>query len=158
MSDVRIGDVLARQYDRVWGTLRAAISRLSDAQWHQSECDWLAPVRLAYHIVETAEFYSGGSPDGYKWGSLGGDWEGSPAADLPSQKQMLDFIDRVQPAVRKWLVECDDASFLSAEPVFQWTGSTRLDRALYSLRHSQHHLGQINAELRRKGLPRGEWA
>jgi hypothetical protein len=39
-----------------------------------------------------------------------------------------------------------------------WTGGTRLDRAIYSLRHSQHHLGQINAELRRKGVSRGEWA
>ena len=32
-----------------------------------------------------------------------------------------------------------------------------LDRALYALRHTQHHVGMINTELRRLGVPRPEW-
>ena len=158
MPAATIGEVLARQYDRVWGTLRDAISQLSDEQWRASECAWLAPVRQAYHLVETAEFYGGETSKGYKFGSLGGNWEESPAAELPAQQQVLELIDRVQPRLRRWLTECSDSDFLAEETDFQWTGGTRLDRALYSLRHSQHHLGQINTELRRRGLPRGKWA
>jgi uncharacterized damage-inducible protein DinB len=155
MSGATIGEVVARQYDRVWGTFRDAISKLSDPQWRTSECDWLAPIRLAYHLVETAEFYSLSSP---KDGAEPLDWDSGATDQLPSQAQLLAYIDRVQPMVREWLTTCSDEAFLSSETEFDWTGGTRLDRAIYSLRHSQHHLGQINAELRRKGLPRGEWA
>ena len=158
MAVVTIGQTLAEQYDRVWGTLRDALGKMSDQQWRESDCDWLTPVRQAYHIVETAEFYAGAKGQGYKWGSLGGNWEESPSAELPSQAQMLAFLERVQATVRKWLVECGDAEYLLPEAGFAWTGGTRLSRALYSLRHAQHHLGQLNAELRRKGLARGEWA
>ncbi len=158
MSNANIGTVLARQFDRMWGTLREAIPRMSDAQWRQSDCDWLAPVRLAYHLVETADFYRGESSRGFGWGSLGGDWEDSPVDALPTQAEVRALLDRVEPLVRAWLTETADADFLTAEEDFAWTGGTRLDRALYLLRHSQHHLGQINAELRRKDLSPGRWA
>jgi uncharacterized damage-inducible protein DinB len=155
MPDSTIGEVLARQYDRVWNSLRDAVSKLSDQQWRTSDCDWLAPIRQAYHLVDTAEFYTRRSP---KEGDDSLDWANGPIGQLPSQEQLLAFIDRVQPIVREWLTACGDGAFMSAEAEFHWTGGTRLDRAVYSLRHSQHHLGQINAELRRKGLPRGAWA
>ena len=63
MSNATIGEVVARQYDRVWDTLRDAVSKMSDQQWRTSDCDWLAPIRLAYHLVETAEFYTFSRPE-----------------------------------------------------------------------------------------------
>ena len=155
MLATTIGEVMARQYDRVWGSFRDAISKFSDAQWRTSDCDWLTPIRLAYHVVETAEFYSRESPKSAKE-TL--NWDEGPVEQLLAQQQLLEYIDRVQPMVREWLMCCDDKTFLSPEIEFPWTGETRLDHAVYSLRHMQHHLGQINAELRRRGLPRGEWA
>lgn len=157
MSNTRIGDVVARQFDRTWKTLRQAITNMSDEQWRQSDHDWLTPARLAYHIVETADFYSENTPKDFNWGALGGDWEGSPASELPSQQQILDLLDRVQPKVKNWLADINETEWFEAETEFPWTGKTLLDRALYSMRHAQHHVAQINAELRRRDLPCGEW-
>ncbi|HEY1064882.1 MAG TPA: DinB family protein [Pirellulales bacterium] len=154
MSEGKIGAVVARQYDRMWSSLRDAVSQLSDAEWRTSDCEWLAPIRLAYHLVETAEYYRGASPDD---GAEPLDWDNGPTDALPSQQQLLLYLDRVQASVREWLTTSSDEAFLSPQTVFERTGETLLDRAIYSLRHSQHHLGQINAELRRKGLPRGKW-
>lgn len=155
MPDATIGEVVARQFDRVWGTLRAALSRLSEQQYRASDCEWLAPIRQAYHIVETAEFYTAARIED---GSPPLDWDTGPCDALPSKAQLLQYLDRVQPAVRAWLTTCSDEAFLSQEADFNNSGGTRLDRALCSLRHAQHHLGQINAELRRRGLERGAWA
>ena len=38
-----------------------------------------------------------------------------------------------------------------------WTGQTRMDKMLYVLRHSQHHLEEINAELSRRGIKAAIW-
>jgi len=158
MSEPTIGQIIARQYDRMWDSLRDAIGKMSDRQWRESQCDWLAPVRMAYHLIDAAGFYSADSAEGYQWGSLGGNWEDSPTAELPSQQQMLGLLDRVQAKMRDWLKGSSDQAFLAGIKEFRWTGETRLDQAIYALRHCQHHLGQINAELRHKGLARGEWA
>jgi len=155
LADATIGEILARQFDRVWTTLRDSLGNLSDAQYCDSDCEWLAPIRQAYHIVETAEFYTNEHIDD---GNPPLDWDHGPSELLPSKSQLLVYLDRVQPAVRAWLVNCSDEAFLSVEPDFNDSGGTRLDRAVCSLRHAQHHLGQINAELRRRNLPRGGWA
>lgn len=154
MSHAPIGAIVARQFDRVWASFRDALSKLSDEQYRASDCEWLAPIRLAYHVVETAEFYTHASVED---GAPPLDWDHGPADALPSKARLLADLDRVQPLVRDWLLATPDATFLAPEPDFNDSGGTRLDRALCSLRHAQHHLGQINAELRRRDLPRGKW-
>jgi hypothetical protein len=46
---------------------------------------------------------------------------------------------------------------LLAGHAFPWTGATVLERMIYTLRHSMFHLGQIQAELRRRGMKGAEW-
>ena len=50
-----------------------------------------------------------------------------------------------------------DEGLLAPEEDYAWTGSTLLGRLLYMLAHCRQHLGEINAELRRRGLPRIKW-
>jgi hypothetical protein len=155
MADATIGEVLARQFERVFGSLRDALSKMDDQQYRASDCEWLAPIRQAYHLVETAEFYTNQSVDE---GAPPLDWDNGPVEALPSKSELIAYLDRVQPRVCQWLTGTPDDVFLSNEADFNDSGGTRLDRAVVSLRHAQHHLAQINAELRRKGLPRGAWA
>jgi hypothetical protein len=56
------------------------------------------------------------------------------------------------------LAQLDDAALLESESVHPWTGPTRLGKLIYDLRHLQHHLGAISAELKRRGIqPFARW-
>jgi len=144
----QIAASLIDQFDRVWQTLRSALSRLDEEQFHAGDIDFLTPRNLAYHTIETADFYSSeGPPDTFAWGHF----------KAESKQDMLRYADEVQAKVRRWCQGQADDQWLTEQSQWKWTGRTVLDRALYNLRHTQHHTAQINAELRRRGLPRGEW-
>lgn len=38
MSETKIGEIVARQFDRVWESLRDALSKMSDAQYQTEKC------------------------------------------------------------------------------------------------------------------------
>ena len=59
--------------------------------------------------------------------------------------------------VATWLATLDDAALLKETSPGDWRGNCLLDLAMYLLRHSQHHLGELNAELRRRGIERPKW-
>lgn len=149
---------LAEQFDRLWSSMRDALAKCPDDQWRQGDVDWLIPARLAVHAIQACDFYSGENPDSFDWNALGCSWEDSKPEALPSRDATLEYLDRVVIGVRTWLADLGDAGLLQEEKHFPWTGRLIMDRAIYSVRHAQHHLGQINAELRRRDLPRGEWA
>lgn len=46
---------------------------------------------------------------------------------------------------------------LKPETAHPWAGPTRLDKMLYVLQHSQHHLGAVEAELSRRGNQATTW-
>jgi len=54
--------------------------------------------------------------------------------------------------VEEGLSRLDDAALLEPEQVHPWMGQTRVGKMLFPLRHSQHHLGEINGELKRRGI------
>lgn len=148
---------LTDQYDRLWLSMRDALTKCPDDLWRKSDVDWLIPARLAYHAIQACDFYSRPTRD-FNWNNLQSNWETSPPDQLPSRQKILDYQAHVAQQVKAWLLDLGDTGLLTEETVFIWTGALILDRAIYSLRHAQHHLGQLNAELRRHNLPRGEWA
>jgi hypothetical protein len=86
-------------------------------------------------------------PEGFRWGHV----------TAANKKAMLAYTEEVEAKVKQWLLKRSDEEFFQPQTICEWTGATVLDRAIYALRHTQHHTGQINSELRRRGLPRGEW-
>ena len=76
---------------------------------------------------------------------------------LPFKEMELEYHREVRRKVELWLCKMDENYLLAREEKFPWTGSTRLGRALYLLGHYRQHFGEINAELRRRGLPRIKW-
>jgi hypothetical protein len=85
------------------------------------------------------------------------DWEAAIPDELPSREETLAFIDRTEVRIEDWLRDLGDEGLMELEEQYGWTGDRILGRALYVLRHNQHHIGGINAELRHRGLERGEW-
>lgn len=150
---------LREQFDRTWAMWRAEIGNIPAAEWRRGEIDYLIPVRHACHVLETVDFYTGELPaDHFPWGQrYDGDWEGSPAASLPDRPALLALLDDVTELFDARLAALTDEELCAPAPTFPWAGGSRLSCLLYLLRHTQHHLGELHAELRRRGLPRAEW-
>jgi len=154
-----IGNALADQFERMWVMLREAIENYPDEEWKRDASHWfLIPSRLAYHTIETVDYYSRESPEEMRWAErFGGvDWQTKEAEKLPGREAMLDYLEEIRGSLRGKLCSMSDEAFL-ADHAFPWTGATVLERMIYTLRHSMFHLGQIQAELRRRGLRGAEW-
>lgn len=144
------------QFERALAMFRGSVRSFPAEQWYRGELDYLRPAGLAYHLVETIDFYAGELPaDQFPWGGrFGVDWEDHRSEHLPSQEQLLCYLDEVVPKLKDWLLGTD---LLSPERTFPWSGSSGLSRALYLLRHVQHHLAEMSLELRQRGYASPEW-
>ena len=152
-----INDSLLEAFDLTWQVYEKAFSVIPDEEWSKGEIEYLTPSRIIYHAIETAEWYSGESRD-FEWGHLTGTGpEDSTAEDLPSKEKLLDYHELVKKRITERLESMSDEELLSEETVFKWTGSTKLSRFLYVLSHYRNHFGEINAELRHRGLDRVKW-
>lgn len=150
---------LREQFSRCWAMWRVEIENISDEQWQSGDIDYLIPVRHACHIAETADFYTGDiAVDRFSWGTAygGGDWEGTAASALPDRLATLALLEQMSILVDARLAAISETQ-LHTPSIFPWTGATLLDALLYLLRHTQHHLGEMHAELRRRNIPRAEW-
>lgn len=153
-----IGEALLEAFKLIWEMYDEALENIPGEHWRAGEIDYLIPARQVYHAVETADFYSGASPDDFPWGQRFdcGCFD-SPPEELPSREQAREYHDEVRVKVADWIRGLDATEILAREKSFSWTGSVVLGRALYLLGHYRQHLGELNAELRRRGLPRIKW-
>ncbi len=71
-----------------------ALKTIPGEHWRAGEIDYLIPSRQVYHAVETADFYSGASPDDFPWGQRFdcGCFD-SPPEELPSREQAREYHD-----------------------------------------------------------------
>jgi hypothetical protein len=69
----------------------------------------------------------------------------------------LTKLTEIRAAVEARLTKLDDAALLEPERAHPWTSQTRVGKLLYNLRHIQHHLGEVNAELIRRGIEGVSW-
>jgi hypothetical protein len=154
-----IGEALLEAFKLIWEMYDEALETVPEEHWRAGEIDYLIPARQVYHAVETADFYSGASPDDFPWGQRFdcGCFD-SPPEGLPSREQAREYHDEVRMKVTEWIRGMDAPEILARERSFPWTGSVALGRALYLLGHYRQHFGELNAELRRRGLPRIKWA
>ena len=154
-----IGDSIFENFSLTWGMYAEAIETIPDEHWRTGEIDYLIPARLMLHAVETIDFYSNKSPKEFTHGHRFNidKWEKATPDQLPSKDQLRAYLDEVKDKTESWLEGLEDEDFLSHESEFPWTGSTVLSRVLYLLEHCRQHFGELNAELRRRGLPRIKW-
>ena len=153
-----IQESLVEAFRRNWGIYEDLIKQIPEEHWRTGDIGYLIPARLVYHAIEGADFYSSPTPKGFVAGHLlGADWEAATPEQLPTKKQTREYLKQTMEKVDGWLRGMDDSDFLVPEEAFHWTGKTVLGRAIYLLVHCRQHVGEINAELRRRGLPRAKW-
>ena len=158
MEKGKITGTLVDQFRKSWDTLRNLVDIVPDQQWNTGADDYLIPARLAYHIIQAAERYVSelDSEEYLRTRKHNLDWQG-PAAELPAKSDFFGDVDWIQKKAEKWLVETGDDGLLQAETLYPHTGQRTLDKALYLLRHNQHHLGEMLAEVRHRGYYKDVW-
>jgi hypothetical protein len=156
MTKDAIAQAMSGQFRRTLKMFREAALAFPLEEWREGDIDYLRPAGLAYHVVETIDFYTGDqSVHDFPWSArLGVDWEDSRSELLPSQEQLMVYLDEMQRKLEAWLTETD---LMAPEPLFPWAGVSMLERAVHLLRHSQHHLGELCLELTRRGYPGPDW-
>lgn len=154
MTDTALNETITRQFARSWQVVTEAMAAFTPEEWVTGEVDYLTPARLAYHIVETAEFYTSDTPEGFPWGHrFGCDWEGAKVEELPDQDAVAAYLAEVRDQAKRFLSQ----DLLAEDPDFPWCGGARLDRALYLVRHTHHHVGELWSEIKRCGHNLPDW-
>jgi hypothetical protein len=149
-------EALREQYRRQFMMLREALADNDDQRLRAGQ-GLLVPARLLVHILWTSAFYLHDEPD-YSVFATGrsSNWKEAATEDLPTAARMAEFLAEVEAAFETWLA-AKSAADLGAPTRFPWTGASVLDQLLYNLRHSQQHIGEINAILRAADAPRISW-
>ena len=152
-----------QQLEATWKQWRKAIVDIPAEHWKTVDIDYLIPARHALHVINTVDGYCRNA-QAESWNGLTEshfgrplDWEGTPAGELPDQAECLAYLEAVRQHTQSWLSDLGDRGLLAPQQAFPWTGPNVLSRMIYVIRNSQDHTGQLNAELRRRGLPRSTW-
>lgn len=163
-GDDPLVSVLVSQYRAGLRMLRAAIQAVPPALWDDAAYEhrtW----RLAYHTLYVTRMYLFPSMEAVTpWQgaiegahSMGGDWEetaGPPAVEgVHTPAEIIEFLD----SVYRSLPEAVAALPLEADSGFEWYPFTRLELYLMSIRHVQHHTGQLIERLRTHGVGGIAW-
>jgi len=148
-------EVMADQFMRALGMLRRAIKAFPAQEWRTGDTPYQRPAGLAVHVLESTDDYTAlNTAQSAERGDLGVDWGVADSSKLPSQEKVLAFLDDVERHVAEFLAEAD---LSAAEEMFRWTGSTLLSRAIYTVRHLQHHLAEMCYELHCRGIQAPDW-
>jgi len=151
--------ILKDQWTRVWDMWEEMIHTIPDDEWGKGAIDYLIPVRHLVHVLVCDDAFSEDIPldqyDDFKLFEVR-EW-GTPAEELPNREVALSKLAEVRTVVGERFTTLDDAALLEPEKVHPWAGHTRMGKLLYVLRHSQHHLGEVNAELSRRGIKAAIW-
>jgi hypothetical protein len=144
------------QFERSLTMFKIAVSNFTADEWVKGEKDYFRPAGTAYHIVESIHFYTGDIPvDRFEWGSrFNCDWEDPDPNKLPTQAQIITYLNETWDTSRKWLLSLNPTQ---PEDLFPWIGKTVTDRLLYLLRHTQHHIAEMSLELKKRGFKVPEW-
>jgi len=146
---------MADQFMRVLAMVREAVNGYPASEWRQGGVACERPAGLALHIVGSLHGYCAVKPGEVLEGvGMGVDWQESDSSALPSQKELLSYLDKVEEALARFLSEADLGS---AEELFPGTGATLLSRAAYTLRHTQHHLGEMCLDLHKREHSVPQW-
>ena len=158
-----LASVLQEQWLRVCEMWDQIIRIVPDEEWAKGEIGYLVPARHAIHALDCAYVLTGDFPlDEYD----PAEWYGTqvtaspfeiPAEILWSKQAAVTKLAETRAILKNRLAGFDDQTLLEPEKAHPWAGPTRMDKMLYVLRHTQHHLGAVEAELSRRGIQAATW-
>jgi hypothetical protein len=149
---------LIEQYAHTWRIFERLVRDFDADAWIAAGRGANTPARLSFHILKGVKYYiEDSTTHSFASGKpLESDWETISADELPSQGDILACLGVLRAGTEAWLSTMDyDAENLT----FPWAGSTRLGVALFLLRHSLYHMGELSGLLNesRRGRVEDHW-
>ena len=153
-----LASIITSQFGNAWDMLEKAMRNFTENQWRSGDCHHFIPARLAYHAIETVDYYLRDDLTAFKWGwRFGVDWQGASPSQLPDLRSTLSYLHETRRQGATWVANLGDDGLLGPDETFHTEGISHLDRVLYVLRHTHHHVGEICGELRKRKRPRPPW-
>jgi len=135
-----------KQDEHTWKVFERLVADFDQDAWLHTGRGVITPARLSLHILQSVRYYIQDSsavrfPSGKSFESK---WTMVKEEDLPSQSDVVACIADMQMRTRNWLSEMD---FGAENRSFAWAGKTQFGVALFLLRHSLYHLGELSSLL-----------
>ncbi|MHB0935806.1 MAG: hypothetical protein ACYDCO_01290 [Armatimonadota bacterium] len=145
-------DIIEQTFLESLRMLEDGIRKIPDSHWRQGNGEFLIPARIAYHTMIGLEWFFSNLPEAEhkRTRRYNLNWKG-PVEDFPDRGAMLEDLAWMTGRVREWFVEWTREAAAGADRPF------RLKKALYFLRHTQHHVGEFCAAARLLGDERPAW-
>jgi hypothetical protein len=147
------------QFAHTLGMWKQTIKNVPANEWRKGKIDYLTPARHFCHVVVAVDFFTGNArPEEYDWRRFAkGDWLKVCPEDLASKQLALKQIDEIGKIVKKRFAKLNDSDLYGKEKQCPWAGKILAGRLMFLLRHTQHHLGELNSELRYRKIKRASW-
>lgn len=144
--------LLRSQFDAALAMLEECIRACPPGKW-KGEVGKYAFWHVAYHTLYCTDLYTARA--GAAWKPTprfhpGGasDVEDEYPSRVMTKKELIEYVAHVRQLVQASLRRETPAS-MRGPAGFEWLHFTRAELPIYSLRHVQHHAGQLSAYLRR---------
>jgi hypothetical protein len=154
-----IVESLADHFSRTWDMMIDAADRFPEKGWYDSSDDRMQPARIAYHVLKGFERYTwlGTADEFFSQRRFSLDWINAAASEFPGQRETVQLLQEAKAKTLEWIRHYGAEGLTAPKPLWPWTGSCVLAQGLYHLRHIQHHVAELNVELRRRGLTIVDW-
>jgi len=137
---------LMSQYAHIWRVFERLVSDFDDVSWLCTGRKATTPVRLSFHILKATKYYLE-DPSVIEFASgksFDVDCETAKEEALPSRSDVIVCIKEFANKTESWIAELD---LSSPNKTFEWAGKTKLGVAIFLLKHSLYHLGELSSLL-----------
>ncbi|MHA2247250.1 MAG: DinB family protein [Candidatus Hodarchaeales archaeon] len=159
----QVGIYLFNEFERSWGMLKQAIKNIDSEYWSKMNNDW-SFVGTVLHIIETADYYRRNDPKEMEWGKkVEINWETdteeirNKRVSNISKEDLLNYLEETENLLSNELKVLENDDFLK-EDGFTFQGlESVLHKLIHLLRHTMHHIGELNKTLRDIECKRINW-
>jgi hypothetical protein len=155
MKDSLFLDICKNEYYALIEMLHKSINLCSEELWDkrtETPPFW----QLAYHAIYYLDFYLGDSPKNHEQRFDIKENLNERMENILTKKQLKDYLIEIKKKCSRVLDNLSTEK-LEGKNSYYWTGPTLAHRLIYNIRHSQHHMGQLNLILRRNSNTAVKW-
>ena len=143
-----IHDVVIRQVDRCFHFIGAAVEHANAEAWAHQGDGALGAWQHVIHMIDSMRFYASRQPvQEYAWTNPFGLNYEDHAVEPPDREAVKRYAEESRAHIVQVITE-NQGAMLEAERACPWVGDTYLDRLIYVIRHTTHHVGALNAVLK----------